>query len=81
MSGPHWLCHVTPAVAVDPSWTGRSYLKALHAAFPPQSAKRWPGFGHKPRNQKSLRRNTPETGVRYLLINRFLKALVQENGV
>jgi hypothetical protein len=35
-----------------------------HAGFPPQTAKRWPGFRHKPRNQKSLRRNTPETGVR-----------------
>ena len=34
------------------------------AGFPPQTAKRWPGFRHKPRNQKSLRRNTPETGVR-----------------
>jgi hypothetical protein len=30
---------------------------AAHAGFQPQTAKRWPGFRHKPRN-------TPETGMR-----------------
>jgi hypothetical protein len=37
---------------------------SVDAGFPPQTAKRWPGFRHKPRNQKSLRRNSPETEVR-----------------
>jgi hypothetical protein len=27
------------------------YLAVCHAAFPPQTAKCWPGFCHKPRNQ------------------------------
>jgi hypothetical protein len=35
-----------------------------HAGFSPQTAKRWAGFCHKPRNQKPLRRNSPETEVR-----------------
>src|SRR5262249_19456105 len=37
---------------------------SVDAGFPPQTAKRWPGFRHKPRNQKPLRRNSPETEVR-----------------
>jgi hypothetical protein len=43
---------------------------SVDAGFSPQTAKRWPGFRRKPRNQKSWRRNTPETDVRYMLINK-----------
>jgi hypothetical protein len=43
---------------------------SVDAGFLPQTAKRWPGFRHKPRNQKPSRRNSPETEVRYILINK-----------
>jgi hypothetical protein len=43
---------------------------SVDAGFSPQTAKRWPGFRHKPRNQNPLRRNSPETEVRYMLINK-----------
>jgi hypothetical protein len=33
------------------------------AGFPPQTAKRWPGFRHNPRNQNPLRRNSSEAGL------------------
>src|SRR5262245_54715034 len=63
-----------------PTAAGSNYLgtvrraptcRSCHARFPPQTAKRWPGFCHKPRNQKLCGRNTPETGVRYILINKL----------
>jgi len=38
------------------------------AWFSPQTAKCWPGFRRK--KPDSLRRSTPETGVRYMSINK-----------
>jgi len=49
----------------------RAASKICDAGFAPQSGKRWPGFCHKPRNQKLCGRNTPETSVRYILINKL----------
>jgi hypothetical protein len=43
---------------------------SVDAGFSSQTAKRWPDFRHKPRNQKPSRRNSPETEVRYILINK-----------
>jgi hypothetical protein len=51
---------------------------SVDAGFLPQTAKRWSGFRHKPRNQKPLRRNSPETEVRYILIN---KTVARSRGV
>src|SRR5262245_36069791 len=45
----------------------RAYLisaaSLLIDEFPPQTAKRGPGFRPKPRNQKALRRNSSEAGA------------------